>query len=183
MCENPHRHGHRTVSDRNRQRVLPRRQILRQIGFHPERLGLPDGDGQLSVIMEWAKQIGVKPGRGAEVRLGIFARIGRVMSRNADNDPRGCVRRERPREGNGQAGFCRRSADLALVAAADRNLKAERLTAKNGKAVGRGLEENILVQKALFERGHRFEQDHGRHFLLLFRVFYFSPCNCGASLL
>ena len=95
VCENPHRHGHRTVSDRNRQRVLPRRQILRQIGFHLERLGLPDGNGQLPVIMERAKQIGVKPGRGAEIRLGIFTRIGRVMNRNADNDPRSCVRCER----------------------------------------------------------------------------------------
>ena len=58
VCEDSHCHGHRAVSDRNRQRVLPRRQVLREVGFHPERLGLPDGNSQLPVIVKRAEQIG-----------------------------------------------------------------------------------------------------------------------------
>ena len=59
---------------------------------------------------------------------------------------------------DGQTVFFPGGAAQGYICGADRDLEGERLTAEYRKAVGGGLEQNVLVQKAFFERGQRLEQ-------------------------
>ena len=76
------------------------------------------------------------------------------MNRNTDRNAEGDRAGKRTRGRDRQTVFF----FLSDICGADCDLKCERLTAEYRKAVGGGLEQNVLVQKAFFERGQRLEQ-------------------------
>ena len=80
------------------------------------------------------------------------------MHRNADDDPEIYILGKRTGSPHGQAAFCARPSSGKGVCRADGDLKSERLSTEYREAVGRRLEENILIEEAFFQRGQRFEQ-------------------------